>query len=447
MEKITNKRILTIFTLCILIMVPLLKFFSMNLEMFGIMSNYDFINPAIILYVSVPFLAFIYIKDILDKKRKLDMYDYLFYILVFIGIISCIFSMDKMLSIFGKDFRHEGFLSILSYYLLFINWKENGTSEDIKKFLKFLVIIAVVNSIYALFQMYTNFDFVLTYFDYDGKMASGMCGNPNFLGSLIVTVLVIVTCNFLIDKEKLNYKKILLLILLFVSLINSESTGPILTYIIFLIFILVFLGLKKQKIGKRSLVLFITIVITYLILIPLNNTFVVDKDGNKISKNETSISSIKKTIGSGGNGRLKIWENSLDIIKDNPIIGVGFDNFELAYPNPKIPTGIVMVTTMEEAKTPVTSYYIVDNAHNVYLHTAVSTGLLGLIPYLLLCLFVFIKGLNGNSKLGILLLSGFVAYSIQAFANISVIQVAPIYYIIIGLILSLKEEPIKTSNI
>ena len=209
MEKITNKRILTILTLCILIMGPLLKFFSMNLEMFGLINNYDFINPAIILYVSVPFLVFIYIKDILDKKRKLDIYDYLFYILVFIGIISCIFSMDKILSIFGKDFRHEGFLSILSYYLLFVNWKENGNSEDIKKFLKFLVIIAVVNSIYALFQLYTNFDFVLTYTDYDGKMASGMCGNPNFFGSLIVTVLAIVTCNFLIDKEKLNYKKIL----------------------------------------------------------------------------------------------------------------------------------------------------------------------------------------------------------------------------------------------
>lgn len=447
MEKITNKKILTILTLCILIMVPFLKFFSMNLEMFGVMQNYDFINPAIILYVSVPFLIFIYIKDIINKKRKLDIYDYLFYILVFVGILSCMFSIDKMISIFGKDFRHEGFLSVLSYYLLFINWKENGNKEDIKKFLKLLVIIAVINSIYALFQMYTNFNFVLTYFDYQGKMASGMCVNPNFFGSLIVTVLSIVTCNFLIDKEKLNYKKILLLLLLFVSLINCESTGPILTYIIFIIFILVFLRLKKYKVGKRSLILFITVVITYLSLIPINYNFVVDKDGNKISKNETSISSIKKTIGSGGNGRLKIWENSLDIVKENPIIGVGFDNFELAYPNPKIPTGIVMVTTMEEAKTPVTSYYIVDNAHNVYLHTAVSTGLLGLIPYLLLCLLVFIKGLKLKNKLGILLLSGFVAYSIQAFANISVIQVAPIYYIILGLILSLKEEPNKTSNI
>ena len=136
-----------------------------------------------------------------------------------------------------------------------------------------------------------------------------------------------------------------------------------------------------------------------------------------------------------------------NIVRKRNEISFNNDNFELAYPNPKIPTGIVMVTTNEEAKTPVTSYYIVDNAHNVYLHTAASTGLLGLIPYLLLCLFVFIKGLKFKNKLGILLLSGFVAYSIQAFANISVIQVAPIYYIIMGLILSIKEEPNKTSNI
>ena len=46
--------------------------------------------------------------------------------------------------------------------------------------------------------------------------------------------------------------------------------------------------------------------------------------------------------------------------------------------------------------------------------------------------------LKTKDNLTITLLGGFVAYSIQAFANISVIHVAPIYYIIIGLILSQK---------
>ena len=83
---------------------------------------------------------------------------------------------------------------------------------------------------------------------------------------------------------------------------------------------------------------------------------------------------------------------------------------------------------------------IVDNPHNVYLHVLVSTGLLGFIPYMILLLVTFIICIK---KKNIILLSAFVAYSIQAFANINVTQVAPIYFIIIGLILSQTKELAK----
>ena len=89
------------------------------------------------------------------------------------------------------------------------------------KFIKFLVIIAVINSIYALFQIYTDFDFILRYSD-DKYMAMGLCGNPNFFGSFIVTILSIIVCNFLID-EKVNLKESLIIILLFISLINVQD--------------------------------------------------------------------------------------------------------------------------------------------------------------------------------------------------------------------------------
>lgn len=431
MEKMTNKKILNLVSVCILLIVPFLKFFSMNLEMFKIIRNYDYVNPAIILYISVPFLLFIYIKDIINSKRKLDIYDYLFYILTIVGVISVIFSIDKNLAIFGKGLRHEGFLSILSYYLLFINWKVNGTKEDIKKFIKFLIILAIINSIYSLLQIYTDFSFILRY-ENDIKMASGLCGNPNFFGSLIVTVISIIICKFMIDK-KISIKDILIIILLFIALINSQSTGPFLTLIITILFLIVFLYIKKQLILKKFLVLIIILITTYA------SIYFINKNVYKSDRCEMCIEDIKQTINNGGNGRLGIWENSLGIVKDNWLIGVGFDNFYLAYPNPKVNNAISLVATGGKLEAQTNYYYIVDNAHNVYLHTLVSTGILGLIPYLLLCLFAFIKGLKFKSKLGVLLLSGFVAYSIQAFANISVIQVAPIYYIIIGLILSIKE--------
>lgn len=426
MEKITNKKILNIITLCILLGVPFLKFFSMNLEVFGIMKNYDFINPAIILYVSVPVLLFIYIKHLKDEKRKLDIYDYLFYILIITGLISTLLSINKNISIFGKDYRHEGFLSVLSYYLLFINWKSLGNKNDIKKFIKLLIVVGIINSIYALFQIYTPFNFIIRYKE-DTQMASGLCGNPNFFGSLIVTIISIITCSFLMSNKNV-LKKVFLIILLFISLINAQSTGPFLTYVLLIFLLIGFLYKKKSLVLKNVLILFMTLVITYTFI------FIINKYVYKMDRCE--MCDIKETVNNGGTGRLDIWKKSLGIVKDNFIFGVGFDNFYLAYPNPKIDNSISFIVTNGIIKGERKSYYIVDNAHNIYLHTLISNGILGSIPYLMLCLFTFIKGLKSNNKLIFLLLSGFVAYSIQGFANISVIQVAPIYFVIIGLILS-----------
>lgn len=430
--KIINKKILNLFTLCILIIVPFLKFFSMNLEMFGILNNYDYINPSIVLYISIPFLLFVYINDIFIKKRKLDIYDYLFYILLITGFISVVFSVNKSIAILGKEFRHEGYLSMISYYLLFINWKENGSIEDIKKYIKLLVIIGILNCIYAILQIYTPFNFIIRY-ELDNQMASGLCVNPNFFGSFIVTIISIVACNFLMNK-KITIKEVLLLILLFVSLINAQSTGPILTFLLVIVFLIIVLKNNNKLIKKNIVILFSILLITY------TSVYFINKIVYKLDRCE--MCELRKTLETGGTGRLKIWENSLKIVKDYPIVGIGFDNFYLKYPNPKIENSISLIVNdgkiLSEERNG--SILIFDNAHNVYLHTLVSTGILGLIPYLLLCLFTFIKGLKQKNKLGLLLLSGFVAYSIQAFANISVIQVAPIYYIIIGLILSIDKE-------
>ncbi len=430
MENIDNKKLLKIISLCILIGVPFIKFFSMNLEMFGIVNNYDYTNPAIILYISVPILLFVYINNLIKTKRKLDIIDYVFFFLVIAGIISTIFSIDYKIAIFGKDYRHEGLLSILSYYLLFINWRYNGTKDDIKSFIKILVIIAILNSIYALLQIYTDFNFILRYSN-DKYMAMGLCGNPNFFGSFIVTILGIIVCNFLMN-EKINLKESLIIILLFISLINAQSTGPFITLLITIIFLAIFLRIKKKLNVKKLLILSSILILTYL------SIFFINKYVYNIRRCE--MCDLNQTINDGGNGRVTIWKKSLGIVKDNFITGVGFDNFYLAYPNTPIQGAIAFTFTENNIiKVPNNSYLLVDNAHNVYLHTLTTTGILGLIPYLLLCLITFIKGLKSKNKLMFLLLSGFVAYSIQAFANISVIQVAPIYYLIIGLMLSIKD--------
>ena len=431
-----NKKFLKIISCLMVCSIPIIQVIARYLESIHVISSYYYINPTIIFYISIPLLVYIYIKDIINKKRKLDKFDYIFYILVIAGLITTIFSINKTLSIIGRAPRYEGYLTVLSYYLLFINWKVNGSVEDIKEFIKLITLVALLNSFYALMQIYTNFNFIVRYSDI--QMASGLCGNPNFFGSLIVTVLSIISCRFLFNKE-INIKDYLIIILLFISLINSQSTGPMLTFILVIIFLVIYLKSKKMLILKNLLVLCIALAFIFPSIYVINKykgNILSNLGGN--TKWELSVKEINNTIKTGGNGRLEIWKNSLGIAKDYILVGAGFDNFYLAYPNYyetsnsasyKYVDGKLVKTTPEK-------YYIIDNAHNVYLHKLIIEGVIGLIPYLYLCLITFIRGLKSKNKYIILLLSGFVAYSIQAFVSISVIQVAPIYYIIMGLILS-----------
>lgn len=446
LKRMTDKSILYIFTFLILVFLPILKQSSFYLVKFDVIKNYDSINPAYVLYFSIPFLIYVYIKNIIKSDRDFDIYDYIFFALVLASFIASLFAIDSDISWFGKEYRHEGFFTVLCYYLLFITWKVEGNKEDIKRIINVLIIIGIINSIYALFQLYTPFKFVLRYTT-DIDMVAGICGNPNFFGSLIVTVLSIVTVIFLIEN-KISIKNILLLILFFISLINSQSTGPFITYLIVILFFIIYLLIKKKTFAKNIIYLILMLIITcFSVLIINKQVFNIEKceicdfvnifksDDSTVVNDEIPIYNTYTV----SNGRIDLWKKSLEIVKNNTINGVGYDNFHLAYYK-DINLSTVTFTSVDGVIKAVPKYpEIFDNAHNVYLHTLISSGLLGFVPYILLCLFTFIKGLKTKDNLVMLIFGGFVAYSIQAFGNINVLQVTPIYYVIIGLILSSKQ--------
>ena len=449
LKKITDKRILYIFTLLILVFLPILKQLSFYLVKFDLINNYDSINPAYVLYFSIPFLIYVYIKNIIKSDRDFDIYDYIFFALVLAGFIASLFAIDGNTSWFGKEYRHEGFFTVLSYYLLFITWKVEGKKEDIKKIINIFIIMGIINSIYALFQLYTPFRFVLRY-SVDTNMVTGISGNPNFFGSLIVTVLSIVTVRFL-TENKISIKNILLVVLFFISLINSQSTGPFITYLIVIVFFIIYLLIKKKTFVKNIIYLILILLITCFSILIINrhifhierceicdfiNVFNYKANINENSENLDKDEANDYTI---SNGRWYLWQRSLEIVKENPINGVGYDNFHLAFYEGVNLSAVKFISVDGVTKVVLKYPEIFDNAHNAYLHTLVSSGLLGFIPYILLFLFSFIRGLKTKDNLIILLFAGFVAYSIQAFGNINVLQVTPIYYVIIGLILSSKR--------
>ena len=89
---------------------------------------------------------------------------------------------------------------------------------------------------------------------------------------------------------------------------------------------------------------------------------------------------------------------------------------------------------------PQTGKVYFDKAHNGYIQIGVTNGLFPLLIYMFVCLIIFLKGFKLKDNYSNSLFMGFVSYCILIFANISAIDVAPYFFIILGLLLSEEKN-------
>lgn len=130
-DKIINK-INYIIIYVLILLLPISTILSFYSDYFEFLKNFKY-NLYDILYLIIPIEIFIYTYNIIRKKTKITIFDILLYLLIILGIISLSFSIDYQTSLWGAYLRNEGFLSIFSYYLLFLNSKDIVTKEQTKK--------------------------------------------------------------------------------------------------------------------------------------------------------------------------------------------------------------------------------------------------------------------------------------------------------------------------
>ena len=131
-----------------------------------------------------------------------------------------------------------------------------------------------------------------------------------------------------------------------------------------------------------------------------------------------------------GTGRMQIWQKGISIIKNNPMFGVGPDN--MAYE---------LECNMDKYKIfkdkDILAKYRIDKAHLEYMQIAVTTGIPSMICIIIFQLLVVagmlkkVVGSKENEVYAMVLIS-ITSYIIQSFANISVVQVAPIFWAMLG---------------
>lgn len=429
---------------CILVL-PLGMLIKYTSLYFNLNSIYLNINLLRLYWFIFPIQGFIYIYCLYKRVIKPNYWDCIMYSLILVGIISSLFAMSYYTSIFGYVKRYEGLIAILSYYLLFLNSRMLD-KKSINKLLNILIYVGIFNCLYAILQVIFKAPFVMKFKWF--WMASGLNINPNFFGSFMCTIGLISICMYLFnDRRKFFY--LIASIIMMIGLVLAQSTGPMIGYFFGIFILLIVLFKRKIKIWKDVFKIGVALFITFLICVYgtdylFNNiykyedtdSYTIKGDIDKIviygcdlvnldcdfTKGNTHLSNVDNiTVDNIASNRFTIWKDSLPIIKDNWLVGVGLDNFGLAYEK----------------------YYgdkTTDKVHNVYLQILVTNGIIGFIPYMIWLIMIFIYGFKIKNDEMLILLIPFIGYAFQAIFNISVVDVAPIFYILGGMIVGFKEE-------
>lgn len=136
-----------------------------------------------------------------------------------------------------------------------------------------------------------------------------------------------------------------------------------------------------------------------------------------------------------GSGRGYIWSRSLPILSQTLLIGTGPDTFGLEFPQKDFKGKL---NFMYDA------YILIDKPHNMYLQTAINTGIISLMAMLVLFgRYLWVTGgsiLHKQSdeyefehKLQVSIFAAIVAYLLSALFTDSAVSVAPIFWILLGL--------------
>ena len=131
-------------------------------------------------------------------------------------------------------------------------------------------------------------------------------------------------------------------------------------------------------------------------------------------------------------GRGYIWSRTIPLLKKHAILGSGADTFMISFPQNDY-VGLYNYGYSDQLMT---------KPHNLYLQVAVQTGLLSLLAFLVFYAMYFISSvrlyIKGRfksyyAKVGVAILVATTSYMVLGLANDSSITVAPVFWTLIGL--------------
>lgn len=363
--------------------------------------------------------------------------------IVFLGlvILSTIFSVEPKTSLFGAPLRYEGLLTLFSYCSCLLLAYRLTNPALTKKIVTGLIAVGVIVSIYGIMQHYL-IDFlprVSIKVGYDRSYS--FFDNPNFFGSYLVIIMMLAISVYLTAMDKkVSAASFVSISLVFATMIFTSTRSSWVGAFIALVFVTLFVVWKKRTLWKKWVALLATLMLV-AILIDFS------EGGKYFSRALTSVAEPYRVVtdqnsGNEGSGRWLIWSETIPLLKKYALLGSGPDTFESIFPQKEF---------QELKNDPEVN---VDKAHNEYLQMAVTLGFPVLFVYLSLISLIIIQAFRAikiAKEQDFIYLSGMVAaivgYLVQAFFNISVVPVAPIFWFLLGLTYAYSGICLRNSKV
>lgn len=337
-------------------------------------------------------------------------------VLAFIGVFclavffSTVFSWSPLVSFWGSHYRFQGIISVLSYtllgiavYSLFVEEDSTLTIENLYRWIYVPIIVSgIMVSMYGVVQRIWGDPWFHPF------RVHASFGHPNFLASYIsITIIAAITLLFSVYFESYKWKILLCggLVIEFIALFLTLTRTAWISMVIGVGVVIIIHLFIVQKNTDYSLLRYFSTIILIVFLVSSSFMFAryINANANieytasqstaalpfvleeaaeeTIESNplDHRLKSIFSPSEGSGSVRLYIWKDSLDIIKDNWLFGVGNDAMHIRYPE---------YYRGEAGRPYIARSTYADRAHNDILDSWIAYGIFGVISKYVLIVII-----------------------------------------------------------
>ena len=425
LDKIVSEKVMEIYIILSMLAIPS---FALMTETFG----RPFITQPYVVsaigYVGVVLAS----VSIIKRRESIYLTDIIYFLLIILATLSLVFSKDRVESVIGFAYD-EFFAHFLAYFSLMLAATTINDEKRRKRILLAFLAVIVGHSLVAVFQTmdicispcYLKLDI----YKIGEDICWGLTQHPNWYGGLS-TLFCACSAGLYLFSENERQRKLFFCINMvsFYTLLSAEARLAWVGTISYVVFYAISIALTKEKrLWKRYGIMLIGMVFVVL--------FAMLVCGRIIDRLYKTSAELNSSINGLGSGRVYIWRYALESVPDNWVFGVGLDNLKYAYiSNPRYQFGD----------------WLNEKAHNEYIHYLATQGVFQFINYMTLLIYAVVRGVKtvlytkdkSNKFITWIFLGMFAAYSAQALFNSSVINIAPYFWITIGMCVPHKNQKI-----